>query len=266
MATLELKQVNKMFTSVHGAVNHVLKDISFSAHEGEFFSIVGPSGCGKSTLLRLISGLIPVTTGEIALDGTLVKGTDPNRGMVFQNATLFPWLTVYENINFPLRLKKEKNAAKVDHLIQMIGLQQYANYYPAQLSGGMAQRVSLARTMINEPEVFLLDEPLGALDAFTRMAMQEELLEMWQTNNHLMMMVTHDVDEAIYMSSKVIIMDAHPGRIKEVLPIEMPYPRQRTSEDFFKYRSYIMDQLDFDQQADEDTTIVEKGQKDEENL
>ena len=245
MTVLEANNLYKAFSSTDSGINLVLKDISFKAKENEFISIVGPSGCGKSTLLRLIAGLSPVTHGELSLNGDTIEGTDPNRGMVFQNATLFPWRTVEENISFSLNMRKERDSDEVNRLIDLIGLTGYKDYYPSQLSGGMAQRVSLARTMINQPEVFLLDEPLGALDAFTRANLQDELLQLWQENNNLMIMVTHDVEEAVYMGTKVMIMSSHPGRIHKVVPIDLEYPRDRTSDKFVEYRTDIMRELDF---------------------
>jgi len=165
--------------------------------------------------------------------------------MVFQKPTLFPWLTVEQNVAFSLRmLKKEENGA-VDRLIQMIGLSEFRHAYPHQLSGGMAQRVALIRTMINEPDVFLLDEPLGALDAFTRMNMQDELINMWNEKKQIVMMVTHDVDEAIYMGTRILVMAPRPGRVVDDIPIEMDYPRNRTSRQFLTYRKKIMEMLDF---------------------
>lgn len=245
MTVLEAKNMYKAFPTTDSGINLVLQDINFKAKENEFLSIVGPSGCGKSTLLRLIAGLSPITHGELTLNGAPIEDTDSNRGMVFQNATLFPWRTVEENIRFSQDMKKERNDDEVSRLIDLIGLTGYKDYYPSQLSGGMAQRVSLARTMINRPEVFLLDEPLGALDAFTRANLQDELLKLWQENNNLMIMVTHDVEEAVYMGTKVVVMNSHPGRIHQVVPIDLEYPRDRTSEKFVEYRTNIMKELNF---------------------
>lgn len=245
MTVLEVNNLYKAFPATDAGINLVLEDINFTAKENEFITIVGPSGCGKSTLLRLIAGLTPVTHGKISLNDQVIEEPDPNRGMVFQNATLFPWRTVEENISFSLDMQRKRNQDEVDRLIDLIGLSRYKHFYPSQLSGGMAQRVSLARTMINQPEVFLLDEPLGALDAFTRANLQDELLKLWQENNNLMLMVTHDIEEAVYMGTKVVVMNSHPGRIQEVVPIDLAYPRDRTSEKFVDYRTHIMKELDF---------------------
>ena len=209
--------------------------------------MVGPSGCGKSTILRLVAGLIQPTTGSITLNGKPIEGPGPDRGMMFQKATLFPWLTVYDNIAFSLKMqgKLKGNEDRVEEMIKTIGLQDFREDYPGQLSGGMAQRVALVRSLINEPPVLLLDEPLGALDAFTRMNMQDEILRIWQKKQQLAIMVTHDVDEAIYMGTRVLVMDSHPGRIVSDLKIDQPYPRDRSSREFVEYRNEILKQLHF---------------------
>ncbi len=225
---LKLNKVSKSFIRTDAEViTNALENISLEINPGDFVSIVGPSGCGKSTILRLIAGLIVPTTGAITLNDEEIKGTDPKRGMVFQKPTLFPWLTVEQNVSFSLRMQKQLkgNEDKVNKMINLVGLDEFRNFYPHQLSGGMAQRVALIRTMINEPEVFLLDEPLGALDAFTRMNMQDELLNMWKEKKRMMIMVTHDVDEAIYMGTRVIVMEPRPGQIREDISIDLEYPR-----------------------------------------
>lgn len=196
----------------------------------------------------MVSGLIPATQGELTLGNEKIEGTSINRGMVFQKHTLFPWLTLRQNVEFSFRMagKKSQCKEKVDKFIKMIGMQDFQNFYPHQLSGGMAQRVALIRTMITEPEVFLLDEPLGALDAFTRMNIQHELIEMWKSNKNMMfMLVTHDVDEAIYLGTRVIVMAPRPGVIKEDIKINMEYPRNRNSDEFIEHRKHILDVLDF---------------------
>lgn len=244
MNNLIFENVSKSFLRTDSdGLTHALTDINMTIEDGEFVCIVGPSGCGKSTLLRLIAGLIVPTTGSITLSGKKVEGTDSDRGMVFQKPTLFPWLTVGENVGFSAKLKKQNNEKEVDRLLEKVGLMEFKNSYPHQLSGGMAQRVALIRTMINKPNVFLLDEPLGALDAFTRMNMQDELIRLWQENKHIMIMVTHDVDEAIYLSNKVVIMEPRPGRIKKILEINLDYPRNRTSKEFTDYRNEILETL-----------------------
>lgn len=246
--SLQLSHVSKSFARAEmKQVTHALEDINLTIRPGEFVSIVGPSGCGKSTILRLVAGLIVPTTGTLSLHGQTIRGPHPNRGMVFQKPTLFPWLSVADNVSFSLRMQGTFKGHKedVDRLIRMVGLEDFRHSYPHQLSGGMAQRVALIRTMINEPEVFLLDEPLGALDAFTRMNMQDELVNMWNVRKRIMLMVTHDIDEALYMGTRVLVMAPRPGRIREDIAIEMDYPRNRTSKKFLEYRTRVMEMLDF---------------------
>ena len=245
---LKLDNVSKSFAKIEtDDVTHALSSVTTTMESGEFISMVGPSGCGKSTILRLVAGLIQPTTGSITLNGKPIEGPGPDRGMMFQKATLFPWLTVYDNIAFSLKMqgKLKGNEDRVEEMIKTIGLQDFREDYPGQLSGGMAQRVALVRSLINEPPVLLLDEPLGALDAFTRMNMQDEILRIWQKKQQLAIMVTHDVDEAIYMGTRVLVMDSHPGRIVSDLKIEQPYPRDRSSREFVEYRNEILKQLHF---------------------
>lgn len=248
MSKLELKNVSKVFEkNEEDEKTHALKNINLSIANNEFVSIVGPSGCGKSTMLRLISGLIRPSQGKILLDNEEIKKPSSRKGMVFQKPTLFPWLTVGENVGFSGSLKNEEkiDEKEIDLMLKKVGLSEFKNSFPKQLSGGMAQRVSLIRTMIARPEVFLLDEPLGSLDAFTRMNMQDEILNLWQEIKNLMIMVTHDVEEAVYMSSKVIIMEPRPGRVKEIVDIDLDYPRDRTSDKFINYRNKILGTLNY---------------------
>ncbi len=246
--SLKLDSVSKVFAKVEtDEVTHALHDVNITMESGEFVSLVGPSGCGKSTILRLVAGLITPTVGKVTVDGKEVDGPSPDRGVVFQKPTLFPWLTVEKNIGFSLDVqgKLKGNEDKVQRMIDVIGLQKFKDDYPAQLSGGMAQRVSLVRTLINEPEILLLDEPLGALDAFTRMNMQDEILSIWEQRRQLALMVTHDVDEAIYMGTRVLVMDANPGRVVADIKIDLPFPRDRSSDEFIKYRVEILNKLHF---------------------
>ncbi len=221
-------------------------DLQMTGHE--FISIVGPSGCGKSTILRMIAGLVPPTTGELYINDEKIAGPGPRVGMVFQKPTLFPWLTVKDNIAFSLSVKGQARAQNeaVERMIHVIGLDHFSSDFPGQLSGGMAQRVALARALISRPEILLLDEPLGALDAFTRMNMQKEILDMWHMDNQLAVMVTHDIDEAVYMSTRVYVMDGKPGRIKREIPISLEYPRHRSSEAFIRYRNEILNLMSND--------------------
>ncbi|MGN0792200.1 MAG: ABC transporter ATP-binding protein [Christensenellales bacterium] len=245
---LTLENVSKSFAKVESdEVTHALDNVSVTMESGEFISLVGPSGCGKSTILRLVAGLIVPTLGKVTVNGEEIDGPSPNRGMVFQKPTLFPWLTVEDNIAFSLNVqgKLKGNEDKVHRMIDIIGLEKFRNDYPGQLSGGMAQRVALVRSLINQPEILLLDEPLGALDAFTRMHMQDEILSIWSESKQLALMVTHDVDEAIYMGTRVLVMDANPGRIIADIKIDESYPRDRSSASFVEYRNDILNKLHF---------------------
>ena len=245
---LKLKDVSKSFSRVDSTeVTNAVTDVNVSMYNGEFVSLVGTSGCGKSTILRMIAGLIAPTTGEITINGDKITAPGPDIGMVFQKPTLFPWLTVEDNVAFSLKMqgKLKEGMEDVHRLINVIGLEKFKKDYPGQLSGGMAQRVALARAMISKPGILLMDEPLGALDAFTRMNMQNEILDMWQVNKQLVVMVTHDIDEAIHMSSRILVMEAHPGRIREEIKIDMDYPRNRSSSSFVEYRNHILDLLHF---------------------
>ena len=246
--TLKLENVSKSFAKIEtDEVTHALTSVTTTMESGEFISLVGPSGCGKSTMLRLVAGLISPTTGKLTVNGKEIDKPAPDRGMMFQKATLFPWLTVRDNIAFSLKMqgKLKGNEEKVENMIKVIGLENFREDYPAQLSGGMAQRVALVRSLINEPPILLLDEPLGALDAFTRMNMQDEILKIWQEKKQLAIMVTHDVDEAIYMGTRVLVMDAHPGRVIADIPIDLPFPRDRGSREFVEYRIDILNKLHF---------------------
>lgn len=246
--TLKLDHVSKSFAKIEtDEVTHALNEINLTMKSGEFISLVGPSGCGKSTILRLVAGLIMPTTGKLTVDDNEIQGPSPERGMVFQKPTLFPWLTVKDNIAFSLKMqgKLKGNEDKVEKMIDVIGLGSFRDDYPGQLSGGMAQRVALVRSLINEPDILLLDEPLGALDAFTRMNMQDEILRIWQEKEQLAIMVTHDVDEAVYMGSRVIVMDSNPGRVVSDITIKEKYPRDRSSAMFVEYRNEILNKLHY---------------------
>lgn len=245
---LKVDHVSKVFAKVENdQVTYALEDVSAEMNSGEFVSLVGPSGCGKSTILRLVAGLITPTLGHVTVNGTEIDGPSPERGLVFQNPTLFPWLTVEKNISFSLDVRgdEENKAEKVRHMLEITGLERFKDDYPAQLSGGMAQRVALVRTLINEPEILLLDEPLGALDEFTRMNMQDEILNVWSQRKQLALMVTHSIDEAVYMSTRVLVMEANPGRIVADIRIPEDFPRDRSSASFVEYRNEILNRLHF---------------------
>ena len=225
----------------------VLNAVSLSLAAGELVSLVGPSGCGKSTLLRLIAGLDSPDSGELLVGSEPITEPSAERGLVFQDPNLFPWLTVRRNIQAGLvaRGVLTANRSEVDEFMRLVGLESFGNAYPHHLSGGMAQRVALARALINHPRVLLLDEPLGALDAFTRMRMQDEVLRLWHARRTTMLLVTHDIDEAIYMSDRIVIMTQRPGRIERTIPIELSRPRDRSSSEFLQLRGQILELLHF---------------------
>lgn len=254
VAALEIQQVSKTFQSEHGGV-HVLDQLNLSAQEGEFVSVIGPSGCGKSTLLKLIAGLDPDYLGRITVEDREIHGPSIDRGFIFQEHRLFPWLTVEKNIAGNLSLRNPEVRAKVDDLIGLVNLKGFEQAYPRQLSGGMSQRVAIARALLRNPKILLLDEPFGALDAFTRAHLQEALHRIWETNKTTMVLVTHDIDESVYLSSKVVVMDAKPGRIKAVVPIDLPYPRLRTSKAFQEFRTVILEHLEHKPAEPEDFSI-----------
>lgn len=222
-----------------------LNGFSLDIKPGSFVSLIGPSGCGKSTLLRLIGGLDSPTQGSLFIDEKKIKKPGSDRGFAFQGSNLFPWMTVEKNIAFGLKArhiyKRQKN--DVSDFIKLVGLEGFENSYPHQLSGGMQQRASLARALVGHPSVLLLDEPLGALDAFTRMNLQDEILNIWKKHNMTMVMVTHDVDEAIYMSDQVVVMSARPSKVEAVIDIDLPRPRARGQDTFQEYRTKILDIL-----------------------
>lgn len=226
-----------------------LNGVSLDIKENEFICVVGPSGCGKSTLLNIIAGLLEPTSGSVSVDGKTVDGPGPERGVVFQQYALFPWLTVLKNVEFGLKLKGitgEQATQEAMKYLKMVDLEQFANSYPKELSGGMKQRVAIARAYAVNPQVLLMDEPFGALDAQTRTQLQTELLETWEKERKTCFFITHDVDEAIILAQKVIIMSARPGRIKEIVDITIPYPRTqetKMSAEFLELKNYIWSQV-----------------------
>ena len=244
-SSVRVRELNKSFPAPHDPLTRraVLRDVSFSIAAGELVSLIGPSGCGKSTLLRLMAGLEHADCGELLIGAQPITGPSAERGLVFQDPNLFPWLTVRRNMQAGLvaRGVLRERRDEVDEFMRLVGLGSFANAYPHHLSGGMAQRVALARALINHPKVLLLDEPLGALDAFTRMRMQDEVLRLWQTRRTTMLLVTHDIDEAIFMSDRILIMSPRPGTIERIIPVSLSRPRQRTSSDFLQLRGDILD-------------------------
>jgi sulfonate transport system ATP-binding protein len=244
-ASLIIRGVSKTY-QVDDRPLSVLRNIALDIEPGEFVSVVGASGCGKSTLLRLIIGLDTDYDGDILLDGRRIDGPGPERGIVFQEPRLFPWLTVEDNvalgldaIGSPARLRERSIAEN----IALVGLTGFEKAYPHQLSGGMAQRAAIARALVNRPEILLLDEPLGALDSLTRAYLQKELLRIWQQERVTVIMVTHDVEEAVFLSDKVVVMEPRPGRIGAVIPIELDHPRDRATPEFIARKERILREL-----------------------
>ena len=248
MSILQISQVSKTF-STQGAVTQALTATDLTVNENDFITILGPSGCGKSTLLRMVAGLDTPSSGEIKLEGIRVTGPGADRGMVFQSYTLFPWLNVLENVCFGLREKglPLTEQHEIAHkFLKQVGLQDFAKHFPKQLSGGMQQRTALARALANDPRILLMDEPFGALDHQTRELMQELLQDIWQSERKTVLFVTHDIDEAIFMGNRVMVMSARPGRIKCDLPIELPYPRHysvKTTPTFSELKARLTEEI-----------------------
>ena len=245
---LKIDNVRKVFDTRNGEMI-ALNGVSLDIKENEFICVVGPSGCGKSTLLNIIAGLSEPTSGKVYCDGKEVQGTGTERGVVFQQYALFPWMTVKKNVMFGLNLKGVKGQEAEDiamKYITMVQLEDFVNHYPKELSGGMKQRVAIARAYAVNPSVLLMDEPFGALDAQTRTQLQTELLETWEKEQKTCFFITHDVDEAIILAQKVIIMSARPGRIKEIVDIDIPYPRTQETKmmpEFLELKNHIWGQV-----------------------
>jgi NitT/TauT family transport system ATP-binding protein len=257
---LEVKNLGKTYASAQGETV-ALQDINFKTHRREFLCVIGPSGCGKSTLIRILAGLESHTGGEVLLDGKPVTGPGPDRGMVFQGYTLFPWLTVKKNVMFGLemnnrgRLESESEALQ---WIDLVGLNKFADAYPHQLSGGMKQRVAIARALANQPRILLMDEPFGALDAQTRAKMQAHLLEIWKNIDITIVFITHDLDEAIFLADRILVLKAHPGEVQEL--IEVPVPRPRNTDQCFSAEFLAtkarLEQLIHPQEPSEEDEVV----------
>ena len=245
---VSIQGVEKKYNTRKGEVV-ALNGVDFDIKESEFICVIGPSGCGKSTLLNIIAGLLEPTSGQILVDGKPISGTGTDRGVVFQQYALFPWLTVKKNVEFGLKLKglsKEECDTIAMKYLKMVELEKFADSYPKELSGGMKQRVAIARAYAMNPEVLLMDEPFGALDAQTRTQLQSELLKAWQEENKTCFFVTHDIEEAIVLATRVVIMSARPGRIKEVVDIDIPYPRDqetKMSDRFIELKNHIWGQV-----------------------
>lgn len=244
---IQIKNLSRKFLS-DGKEKTVLKDIDLSIDKGEFVSIIGPSGCGKSTLLRIMGGLDTEYSGSVYFENRPVEGPGRKKGFIFQDHRLLPWLTAEENIRFSLPESAADVDSIVDKNLKTVGLHDVKKFYPGQLSGGMAQRVSIARALANQPELLLLDEPFGALDAITKMHLQEEMLRLWEIERITMIIVTHDIDEAVYLGQRVVVMDTQPGRIKRIYDIEQSLPRDRTSPEFHRQRDKIYQEF-FEEKA-----------------
>ena len=242
---LEVRDVVKIFDSAQGQML-ALDRVSFKTHRREFLCVIGASGCGKSTLARLLAGLEDLSAGEVLLDAKPVTGPGPDRGMVCQTYTLFPWLTVLRNVMFGLELSRGVSAttakSEAQEWIELVGLTDFAELYPHQLSGGMKQRVAIARALANRPRILLMDEPFSALDAQTRAQMQSYLLQIWRQVDITIVFITHDLDEAIYLADRVLVLDANPGRVRELMEVAVPRPRspgQFLSPSFIAARRHL---------------------------
>ncbi|MBR5306753.1 MAG: ABC transporter ATP-binding protein, partial [Oscillospiraceae bacterium] len=242
---VQIKAVEKIYEGRNGKTV-ALNGVNLDIYDNEFICVVGPSGCGKSTLLNIIAGLHEASSGEVLVDGVKVEGTGVDRGVVFQQYALFPWLTVKKNVMFGLKLKKDLTDEQREEIamkyIKIVGLEKFVDAYPKELSGGMKQRVAIARAYAVNPSLLLMDEPFGALDAQTRTQLQTELLKTWEEEKKTCFFITHDVEEAILLATKVIVMSARPGRIKEVIDIDIPYPRGQESKmlpRFTELKNYI---------------------------
>ena len=241
---LKLSNISKTFTSEKGEKIESLSSISFDIENEEFICLLGPSGCGKTTLLRIIAGLDQASTGTVELGGTLIDRPNPQLAMIFQEYSLYPWRTVVANIGFGLEIRKvpaEERDAIVKKYVEIVGLKGFENSYPYELSGGMRQRVAVARALAVDPEILLMDEPFGALDAQTRNLLQHELLEIWEKTKKTILFVTHSVDEAVFMADRIVVLTPRPGRICEVIPVECTRPRDRTGVEFAKVRRHVLD-------------------------
>ena len=245
MAEFVIRNVHKVFDSRAGHVV-ALRDISLGVTDNEFVAIVGASGCGKTTLLNLVAGFEQPTQGEVLINGQKIVGPGPDRGVVFQQSALFPWLSVRENIRFGPTLAVNSHRldeGRIDGLLQRVGLANFQHHYPAQLSGGMRQRAAIASVLAIDPEVLLMDEPFGALDSLTRSVMQDFILEILDENRKTVLLITHDITEAIYVADRVVIMAGHPGRLRELVPIDLPRPRSlatQSTKRFLELRQYVI--------------------------
>ena len=243
-AKISVRDIRKTF-QLKGEEFVALERVNLDIADNEFVTVVGPSGCGKSTLMNILAGLETPSSGQARVDGTDVSGPGPERGVIFQQYALFPWLTVRKNVEFGLKvagLPKAQRRERADHFIRMVGLEQFADALPKMLSGGMKQRCAIARAYAVNPSILLMDEPFGALDALTRVKLQEQLLDTWNREKRTVMFITHDVDEAVFLANRVVVMAARPGRIYDVIDVNLPYPRTedvRLSPEFADLRNRV---------------------------
>ncbi|MBP2030200.1 NitT/TauT family transport system ATP-binding protein [Methanohalophilus levihalophilus] len=246
MGQLSIEHISQSFEKDSGESTNALEDVNLEIKDREFICLIGPSGCGKTTLLRIIAGLDIPDSGRVTLDGDEITVPDPRRGMVFQEYSLFPWKTVIENITFGMELQgapKEEISRTAEEYLKMVGLEQFRDSYPYELSGGMRQRVAIVRALANDPSVLLMDEPFGALDAQTRNTSQQELLQIWEKKKITILFVTHSVDEAVYLADRIVVMSARPGRVKEMVKVDLPRPRDRTSRQANELRNSLLGKL-----------------------
>ncbi len=243
---IQIKGVEKTFTSIKGDKYQALAKISMDIYDGEFVCLLGPSGCGKTTLLNLIAGFEMPSSGEVLIDGKAVERPDPRHITLFQNPNLFPWRTVLGNVRYGLEMngmsKDERNKTALEY-IRIVGLERFINNHPHELSGGMQQRAAIARALAVDPDIIFMDEPFGALDAMTRMNMQEEVSRIWQERNKTIVFVTHDINESVYLADRVVVMTPHPGRIKNIIPVNLDRPRDRTGYRFDEIRNQIYNEF-----------------------
>ena len=249
MSSVSIQAVSRVFETAKGQRTQALQPVDFEVRDNDFVTILGPSGCGKSTLLRIVAGLDHATSGRVLLDGVPVEGPGADRGMVFQSYTLFPWLTIEQNIRFGLRERGMLESAQKEraaYFIAKVGLRGFEQHFPKQLSGGMQQRTAIARALANDPKILLMDEPFGALDNQTRVLMQELLLGIWESERKTVLFVTHDIDEAIFMANRVAVFSARPGRIKTELAVDLPHPRHytiKTSPEFMDLKARLTEEI-----------------------
>ncbi|AFU46409.1 taurine-transporting ATPase [Acidovorax sp. KKS102] len=249
MNRVSIQAVSRTFEGHKGQRTQALLPVDFEVRDNDFVTILGPSGCGKSTLLRIVAGLDHATSGRVLLDGVPVEGPGADRGMVFQSYTLFPWLTIEQNIRFGLRergMPEAQQKERAAYFIAKVGLRGFEQHFPKQLSGGMQQRTAIARALANDPKILLMDEPFGALDNQTRVLMQELLLGIWEAERKTVLFVTHDIDEAIFMANRVAVFSARPGRIKTELAVDLPHPRHytiKTSPEFMDLKARLTEEI-----------------------